>query len=112
MKMELTKNLLASVQEVKIFDLQLVDGHCITPYEINFIANDPSHSYVRAVAFPGTERAHAVLIDKADIVENLATGAVTGSVWIDIELGEPTPLAGSLGAAIEAKCRQRLVSDI
>ena len=107
----LSQNLLASLQQVKIFDLQLVDGHCITPYEINFISPRNSHSYVRAVAFPGTERAHAVLIDKADIIENLATGEVSGSVWIDIDLGEPTPLAESLGAAIEAKCRERVVSD-
>lgn len=103
----LSQNLLASLQQVKIFDLQLVDGHCITPYEINFVTPDNKHSYVRAIAFPGTAREHSVLIDKADIVENLATGEISGSVWIDLDLGKPTPLAESLGAAIEAKCRER-----
>lgn len=107
MDIALSHNLLTSLQQVKIFDLQLVDGHCITPYEINFVTPDNKHSYVRAIAFPGTAREHSVLIDKADIVENLATGEISGSVWIDLDLGEPTPLAESLGAAIEAKCRER-----
>lgn len=107
----LSQNLLSSIDQVKIFDFQLVDGHCITPYEINFVTQKNGNSYVRAIAFPGTERQHAILIDKADIIENLATGEVSGSVWIDIELGEPTPLATSLGAIIEAKCRERAVSD-
>ena len=107
----LSQNLLASLQQVKIFDLQLVDGHCITPYEINFVTPENKHSYVRAVAFPGTVREHSVLIDKADIVENLATGEVSGSVWLDIDLGEPTTLAESLGAAIEAKCRERTIIE-
>jgi hypothetical protein len=52
-----------------------------------------------------------VLLDKADIVEDLATGEISGTVWIDIELGEPTPLTKALGAAIEAKCRERAISD-
>ena len=99
----LSQNLPASLQQVKIFDLQLVDGHCITPYEINFVTPENKHSYVRAVAFPGTVREHSVLIDKADIVENLATGEVSGSVWLDIDLGEPTILSESLGAASAAQ---------
>lgn len=106
----LSKNLLTAADQVKIFDLQLVDGHCITPYEINFVTPENNPSYVRAIAFPGTEREHAVLLDKADIVENLATGEISGTVWIDIELGEPTPLTKALGAAIEAKCRERAIS--
>ena len=106
----LSQNLLAGLQQVKIFDLQLVDGHCITPYEINFVTPENKASYVRAIAFPATIREHSVLIDKADIVEDLATGKLSGSVWIDIDLGEPTTLAESLGAAIEAKCRERTVS--
>lgn len=108
----LSQNLLASLQQVKIFDLQLVDGHCITPYEINFVTPENKHSYVRAIAFPGTERAHSVLIDKVDIIDNLATGEVSGSVWIDLELDQSTTLSESLGAAIEAKCRKRSISDI
>ncbi len=111
MKIELTQNLLAGAEQVKIFDLQLVDGHCITPYEINFVTQENGNSHVRAIAFPGTERQHSVLIDKVDIIDNLATGEVTGTIWIDIDLCEPTPLAESLGAAIEAKCRERAVSD-
>ena len=107
----LSQNLIASIQRLKIFDLQLVDGHYITPYEINFVTPENKPSYVCAIAFPGTERAHSVLIDKADIVNNLATGEISDSVWIDIDLGEPTTLAESLGAAIEAKCRERSVSD-
>jgi hypothetical protein len=111
MNTTLSQNLLASLQQVKIFDLQLVDGHCIIPYEINFVTQETGNSYVRAIAFPGTERQHSVLIDKVDIIDNLVTGLVTGTLWIDIELCEPTPLAESLGAAIEAKCRERAVSD-
>lgn len=107
----LSQNLLASLQQVKIFDLQLVDGHCITPYEINFVSPENKPSYVRAIAFPGTAREHSVLIDKADIVDNLATGEVSGSVWIDLDLDQPTTLSESLGAAIEAKCKERNVSD-
>jgi hypothetical protein len=82
----LSQNLLASLQQVKIFDLQLVDGHYITPFEINFVTPENKHSYLRAIAFPGTAREYSVLIDKADIVENLATGEVSGSVWIDLDL--------------------------
>ena len=110
MKIELTQNLLAGAEQVKIFDLQLVDGHCITPYEINFVSPDNRPSYIRAIAFPGTDRAHSVLIDKADIVENLETGEVTGSAWIDLDLDYPTALSESLGAAIEAKCKERVIS--
>ena len=110
MNKTLSQHLLAGAEQVKIFDLQLVDGHCITPYEIYFVSPNSNHSYVRAIAFPGTERAHSVIIDKADIVENLATGEVSGSVWIDLDLDGPTTLSESLGAAIEAKCRERNVS--
>jgi hypothetical protein len=111
MNATLFQNLAGSLSQVKIFDLQLVDGHCISPFEINFVSPDNSPSYVRAIAFPDTEREHSVLIDKADIVENLATGEVSGSVWIDLDLDAPTTLSESLGAAIEAKCRERMVSD-
>jgi hypothetical protein len=107
MDTRLSQNLLASVQQVKIFDLQLVDGHCITPYDIYYVTPDNKDSYVRAVAFPGTVREHSVLIDKADVIDDLSTGEVTGTVWLDLDLGEPTPVSESLGAAIEAKCRER-----
>lgn len=110
MNKTLSQNLLAGAEQVRIFDLQLVDGHCITPFEIYYITPENRGSCVRAIAFPGTERQYSLLIDKADIVDNLATGEVSGTVWIDIELGETTPMVASLGAAIEAKCRERMMS--
>ena len=33
-----------------------------------------------AIAFLGTERSHSVMIDKANIAENLRSGEVSGSV--------------------------------
>ncbi len=107
MNRTISSNLLSSQPEIKIFDLQLVDGHCITPYDIYHVTPQGSNSFVRAVAFPGTDRQYTVLIDKADIIANLATGEIAGSRWIDLDLDGPTTLSEALGAAIEAKCRER-----
>ncbi|NCI46435.1 hypothetical protein [Sediminibacterium soli] len=93
----------ASAAQVKVFELQLVDGHCLIPYAIYHVVLPNGISYVRAVAFPGTERAYAVLIDKTISRKNNTTAAV----WIDIDLQEPTPLSRNLGAAIEYACRVR-----
>jgi hypothetical protein len=101
------QNLLNSQPETKVFDLQLVDGHCITPYDIYHVTPKDCSSYVRAVAFPGTERQYAIQIDKADVIDNLATGEITGSRWIDLEFDAPTTLSEALGAAIETKCLER-----
>lgn len=104
-------NLLAGLHQTKIFSFHLVDGHCIIPFAIHFVSPDNKQTYVGAVAFPGTTREYSVLIDKADIIENQSTGKIEGTVWIDLDLGVPTPLSRSLGAAIEARCRERRASD-
>lgn len=107
MKTNLAHTLIASAPEVRIFDLQLVDGHCITPFDIFYVTPPGKDSFVRALAFPGTSREYAVLIDRADRFDNLATGESSGTCWIDLELGAPTILSQGLGAAIESKCRER-----
>lgn len=107
MDASISKNLLASLPEVKIFDLQLVDGHCITPFDIYHVTPEGKNSFVRALAFPGTSREYAILIDKADLVSNLSDEQSTCSIWIDLELDGPTLLSEALGAAIESKCRER-----
>lgn len=106
------KNLLAALPEVKVFDLQLVDGHCITPFDIYYVTPTDGESYVRAVAFPRTHREYQVLIDKVDQIDDLSKGVVVDSVWIDLDLGHPTPLSQDLGAAIETKCSERLREDV
>jgi hypothetical protein len=101
------KSLPATLPEVKVFDLQLVDGHCITHFDIYYVTPIDGESYVRAVAFPRTPREYLVLIDKADHIEDLSKNVVSKTVWIDLDLGYPTPLSQNLGAAIEAKCSER-----
>jgi hypothetical protein len=107
MKTTAFPNLPANVEQVKVFDIKLVEGDCIIPFDIYFVTVSADNTYVRAVAFPGNEREYPVLIDKADIVSNLATGETSGSIWIDLDTGEPTGMSMSLGAAIEKKCRER-----
>lgn len=107
MKPALLRQLPANAAQVRVFDLKLVDGYCILPFDIYFVTVSKDNTYVRAVAFPGTDREYAVLIDKADIVTDLATGASNGSTWLDLDTGEPSGLSLSLGAAIEQKCRER-----
>jgi hypothetical protein len=107
MKTAAFPHLPANMEQVKVFDIKLVEGDCIIPFDIFFVTLSPDNTYVRAVAFPGTEREYPVLIDKADIVSNLATGETRGSIWIDLDTCEPTGMSISLGAAIEKKCRER-----
>lgn len=103
---------LSNLPEVKIFDLQLVDGHCITPFDIYHVTPTGKESYVRAVAFAGTEREHSILIDKADIIEDIRTNKVSGSVWIDLTMDAPTTISQALGLAIESKCREYADSQV
>jgi hypothetical protein len=102
-----SQSLLSSLNQVKVFDLQMVDGYCIIPYHIFFMTPSDDNTYVKAVAFPGTEREHAILIDKAELTGQWLRRQIKTAVWIDIELGRPTDRSISLGAGIEMYCRQR-----